>query len=54
MKCYSDGDALCIVMDDFKDLQESEAIFIGMWEVLDEKVLEKIKKFEEKENANKL
>jgi len=30
MKCFIDGDSLCIVADDFIDLQESKAFFIKL------------------------
>ena len=30
LKCFIDGNALCIVRNDFIDLQESEAIFVDL------------------------
>ena len=30
LRCYVDGDELCIVKKDFVDLQESDAIFIPL------------------------
>ena len=30
LKCFLDGDALCIVRGDFVDLQESEYVFITL------------------------
>jgi len=32
MKCFIDGDQLCIVRDDFVNLQESFALFIPVTE----------------------
>lgn len=32
MKCFIDGNKLCIVNDDFIDLQESNAVFIPISE----------------------
>lgn len=32
MKCFIDGNALCIVKDDFVNLQESESCFIELSE----------------------
>ena len=44
LHCFLDGDALCVVGDDFKNLQESNAFFID----LSKGELEQIKKrFEE-------
>jgi len=45
MKCYLDGDALCITKNNFVDLQESDAEFIK----LSDELLEKFKKWEEEE-----
>lgn len=30
LNCYIDGNALCIVREDFENLQESEAVFIPL------------------------
>ena len=30
MKCFIDGNALCIVKDEFVNLQESDAVFIEL------------------------
>lgn len=45
MKVYLDGNALCVVKDDFVNLQESEAFFV---ELTPEKIKE-WKKFEKSE-----
>lgn len=40
LKCFIDGNALCIVNKDFEDLMKSEAVFIE----LNEKQIEEINK----------
>lgn len=42
MKCYLDGNALCIVNEDFEDLQVSPAVFI----ILNKQQIKEINKLE--------
>jgi len=49
LRCFLDGDALCIVNSDFVDLQESEALFA----TLDDFFLEKIEQMIEREKKIK-
>jgi len=46
--CYLDGNALCIVKKDFKDLQESPSVFID----LTRKQIKEIKDLKEKKNKD--
>lgn len=44
LRCFIDGNALCIVKEDFTNLQESEAVFITLGEF----EMQAIKKLESK------
>ena len=51
LNCYLDGNALCIVKDDFVDIQESDCVFLGL-SVQDLKALEKMEKENKKESLD--
>ena len=43
MKCFIDGDQLCIVRDDFINLQESTAVFIELQPEIKKEIEELLK-----------
>ena len=43
MKCFKDGDQLCIIRDDFINLQESKIVFIDLDSKVAKEILELIK-----------
>lgn len=44
LKCFIDGNCLCIVGEKFINLQESDAVFIGLTSEQDDKIKDLIKR----------